>query len=98
MSTKKDNVARFDCYAVAEDDEEMFVLLARDKVAPTLVRLWAAIRVGDLEAVLSLQRETLKLAIEYKQERLTNHRADKAAEAKVCAIKMELWRSEHPDV
>lgn len=34
----------FDCYANAEPDEPMFVLLARDPDAPDLVRDWAAAR------------------------------------------------------
>ena len=35
---------RFDCYQNAEPDEPMFVLLARDPMAPLLVRLWADLR------------------------------------------------------
>ena len=35
---------KFDCYANAEPDEQMFVLLARDPLAPILVRLWADLR------------------------------------------------------
>jgi len=34
----------FDCYANAEPDEPLFVLLARDPLAPILVRLWADLR------------------------------------------------------
>lgn len=40
MSTKN-NPGDYDCYANAEPDEPMFVLLARDKHAPSLVRRWA---------------------------------------------------------
>ena len=36
----KNNPGTFDCYANAEGDEPMFVLLGRDKHAPTLVWLW----------------------------------------------------------
>lgn len=43
MSTKA-NPGPFDCYEEAEDDEPMFVLLARDESAPVLVRLWAELR------------------------------------------------------
>lgn len=43
MGTKS-NPGAFDCYAAAESDEPMFVLLARDKHAPTLVWLWALLR------------------------------------------------------
>lgn len=40
----KNNPSQFDCHSEADDDEPMFVLLARDKSAPMLVRLWADIR------------------------------------------------------
>lgn len=43
MGTKA-SPGKFDCYANAEDDEPMFVLLARDPMAPILVRLWADLR------------------------------------------------------
>jgi len=37
----KDSPGRYDCYAKAEPDEPIFTLLARDPLAPLLVRLWA---------------------------------------------------------
>lgn len=37
----KNNPGQYDCYAKAEPDEPMFVLLARDKLAPALVLAWA---------------------------------------------------------
>lgn len=37
----KNNPGAFDCYANAEPDEPMFVLLARDAGAPALVEQWA---------------------------------------------------------
>lgn len=40
----KDSPGEFDCYSRAEPDEPMFVLLARDPLAPALVRIWAAWR------------------------------------------------------
>lgn len=40
MGTKNDP-GQFDCYANAEADEPMFVLLARDPAAPELVEAWA---------------------------------------------------------
>ena len=43
MGTKQ-NPGEFDCYANAEDDEPMFILLARDPIAADLVRLWAKSR------------------------------------------------------
>jgi hypothetical protein len=48
MGTKS-NPGAFDCYANAEPDEPMFVLLGRDKHAPALVWLWAVLRELDGE-------------------------------------------------
>ena len=48
MGTKQ-SPGEFDCYASAEPDEPMFVLLGRDKHAPTLVWLWATLRELDGE-------------------------------------------------
>ena len=45
----KNNPGKFDCYANAEPDEPMFVLLGRDKHAPILVYLWARFRQMDGE-------------------------------------------------
>ena len=45
----KNNPGAFDCYANALPDEPMFVLLGRDKHAPTLVWLWATMREIDGE-------------------------------------------------
>lgn len=43
MGTKA-NPGTFDCYDKAEPDEPMFVLLARDELAPEVVEEWAALR------------------------------------------------------
>lgn len=45
----KNNPGEFDCYANADPDEPMFILLGRDRHAPTLIWLWAAIRELDGE-------------------------------------------------
>jgi hypothetical protein len=45
----KNNPGDFDCYAAAKPDEPMFVLLARDRHAPSLVWLWASLREMDNE-------------------------------------------------
>jgi hypothetical protein len=37
----KNNPGAYDCYENAEPDEPMFVLLARDELAPGSVREWA---------------------------------------------------------
>jgi hypothetical protein len=43
MGTKR-NPGKFDCYDAAGEDEPMFVLLARDPLAPILVEAWASLR------------------------------------------------------
>ena len=45
----KNNPGLFDCYANADPNEPMFILLGRDKHAPTLVWLWASLRELDGE-------------------------------------------------
>jgi hypothetical protein len=47
MGTKQ-NPAAFDCYGSALPDEPMFILLARDPNAPSLVRSWADRREQDI--------------------------------------------------
>lgn len=48
MATKQ-HPGAYDCYAAAEPNEPLFVLLGRDKHAPLLVRLWARLRALDDE-------------------------------------------------
>lgn len=36
----KNNPGEFDCYAAADPDEEMFILLARDSFAPDIIEEW----------------------------------------------------------
>ena len=51
----KNTPGKFDCYDAAEPDEPMFVLLARDPLAPLLVEIWADVRsilVKDGEKVM----------------------------------------------
>ncbi len=50
----KNNPGKFDCYANAEPDEPMFVLLGRDKHAPLLVRLWTMLRDQEGESIEKL--------------------------------------------
>jgi hypothetical protein len=48
MGTKK-KPGVYDCYANAEPDEPMFVLLGRDPQAPALVEHWAGVREANGE-------------------------------------------------
>jgi hypothetical protein len=66
------NPGPFDCYANAEPDEPIFVLLGRDKHAPTLVWLWASLReLDDLEdpAKVTEARQCAVDMIEYAHAR-----------------------------
>ena len=51
----KNNPAPYDCYANANPDEPMFVLLGRDKFGASLVRMWALARESDDENPDKLQ-------------------------------------------
>jgi hypothetical protein len=46
----KNNPAAYDCYANAWPDEPMFILLARDPDAASIVRLWAGMRAHRVAA------------------------------------------------
>lgn len=47
----KNNPGKFDCYFNADPDEPRFVLLGRDKHAPLMVQIWAALREIEGESV-----------------------------------------------
>lgn len=67
----KNNPGSYDCYENAEPDEPMFVLLARDPQAATLVRIWARTREmqGEDEAMIN---EALACADAMEQWRKEN--------------------------
>ncbi len=54
----KNNPAKYDCYANAELDEPMFILLGRDRNAPSTVEAWANAReiAGDDPAMIQEAR------------------------------------------
>jgi len=58
----KNKPGAFDCYANAEPDEPMFVLLGRDRHAPALVWLWAVLRELDDEDAAKI-REARECAV-----------------------------------
>lgn len=66
----KNNPGQFDCYANAEPDEPIFVLLARDKHAPALVWLWAVLRQldGEDEAKVKEAHQCVVNMIEWAHE------------------------------
>lgn len=67
----KNNPGTFDCYENAEPDEPMFVLLARDKHAPELVRTWARHRhsIAESEEDFAKVQEALACALAMEQWR-----------------------------
>lgn len=47
MGTKT-NPGKYDCYSKAGPDEPLFVLRAKDPLAPMLVFLWSVLRMLDM--------------------------------------------------
>jgi hypothetical protein len=86
----KNNPGKFDCYHAAGPDEPMFVLLARDRIAPYLVSIWSSIRDDDEEAARATFGQLVSNELPaYQHEPDT----DKAAEAANCAVAMFAWRA-----
>lgn len=88
MGTKNEP-GEFDCHAKAEPDEPRFTLLARDPLAPHLVRLWAAARRGDLYGGLTLLSDL------FMAQGFPLVDEAKESEADTCADEMGDWRDEH---
>lgn len=67
----KNRPGSFDCYANAEPDEPMFVLLGRDKHAPQLVEMWAGMRamVGEDPAKVEEALKCAKAMRKWRHER-----------------------------
>lgn len=89
MGTKR-KPGKFDCYQHADQDEPMFVLLARDADAPDRVREWCRRRLRKLHQVscaLSGRPDFEEFLEEVR----------KVAEAMDCVDAMEAWRKEHRD-
>lgn len=77
----KNKPGEFDCYENAHPDEPMFILLARDPLAPDLVRRWA-------DEYEDYKAETVeRLSPQWERVRA------KAAEARACADAMREWRT-----
>lgn len=68
----KNNPGRFDCYAAAEPDEPMFILLGRDRHAAALANLWAAMRMGEEGPESGKAQEAMLCANEMLAWRLRN--------------------------
>lgn len=68
----KNNPGAFDCYANAEEDEPMFVLLGRDRHAPSLVEMWADVReaAGEDPDKVKEARQCVANMRRYREERV----------------------------
>ena len=86
MATKN-NPGEFDCYAGAAPDEPIFILRATDRIAPKIVRQWAAIFARTKCNAHTLRGEP---------DRLTEKEQRKFDEALACADAMEAWRDRQP--
>lgn len=73
----------FDCYGAALPDEPMFVLLARDRSAPTMLRSWSD---GRRKDVLAAHDRGAISADEMEAD------LRKCSEADACADDMTVWR------
>lgn len=90
----KNNPGRFDCYASAAPDEPLFTLRAKDPLAPALVDMWAAIRLGDHAAARRAWDELMGHCRPSSLDDVDAHVAgvDKVTEARVCAAQMRGWK------
>lgn len=81
----------YDCYHHAQPHEPMFVLLARDRFAGPLVRMWAALRSHDLD----MARHAYAEAVDRMKEKPREDQA-KVDEALRCANAMEAFEVGEP--
>jgi hypothetical protein len=90
MATKADP-GPYNCYASAEPDEPMFILLGRDPHAPTLVWLWSVLREihGEDKAKVDEARECVVQMIAYAVRK--GKRVNGLGESALAAV-MELIR------
>jgi len=75
MGTKT-QPGKFDCHAKAEDDEPMFTLLARDPLAPALVRLWTEARMQAARTERDIEKAEEALACADAMERWSEGHPD----------------------
>ena len=75
---------KFDCYAKAAEDEPIFVLRAKDPLAPDIVRHWAQ--------SYQLHNEIANSTGD-GPEALTASQHEKYTEAMACANAMVKWKS-----
>lgn len=84
----KNNPGSFDCFEAADPDEPMFVLLARDQLAPYLVEMWAQMRSGD---VISVYDTCNRMVQDHMVTYTPKDEKPKVDEAVLCIEAMEDW-------
>lgn len=84
MGTKLEP-GKYDCHKNAADDEPIFTLRAKDPLAAEVVRIWAALRQGQVHVAKNLC-DTVGM---FHSPREVN--ADKIGEALKCADDMTTW-------
>ncbi len=80
----KNNPGEFDCYANAEPDEPVFVLLGRDASASGLVKRWAGIRedlirigvkpIEDIDMVKEARKCAMEMDAYYQKRQLEKNK------------------------
>ncbi len=93
----KNNPGKFDCFAKAEPDEPVFVLLGRDPQAAHLVSIWSKIRAADVEAARAVFDHLIRGTAfnfnglgDYPRADTTD--MEKSAEAMACSAAMSAFR------
>src|SRR6185436_7677985 len=79
----KNNPGPVDCYANADADEPMFILLGRDAHAPQLVMAWAGLRETAGEEPRKVA-EALRCAADMIEYRERRRRVTKGLAAMIC--------------
>lgn len=94
----KENPSQFDCYDKAAPDEPMFILLARDPIAPYLVTLWANVNAGDIFSAYETLQEMIRTHVSFvvHNDGTKTNNNKKMEEALECADAMIDWKEDHP--
>jgi hypothetical protein len=80
-----------DCYQKAEDGEPKFTLLGRDPVAAGLIRIWAAVRSGNIDDALhNLNELNRKVVPNYQDNPTSSEQIDNALDI---ADQMDAFRA-----
>lgn len=83
---------KFDCYANALPDEPMFVLLARDRTAPALTKLWAYVRSGQTRAAQRILMDLLNAEDRLRRASDVPVETAMTDEALACAASMMTYK------